>query len=174
MCLNRIRVIGIFALLAGAGGDALAAGEAASGVLGGAIASALPWVAESQLGLVADLSGIEVLLPPAPFSAAAQITFGPQWYAASAQADGVSLSIHGIARVSEHVQLAADVQSGAAVLEPVRVSESHAIWSVAFERGGVAYVLDYECAGGDLDSRCASPDAALAVVEALLVMAVPQ
>lgn len=106
----------------------------------------------------ADASGLPLLLPDdAALVASAQVTSGDGWIAASMQADGLHVAVHGLAVAIEWPSLLAEV-GGA--LDAVRVAHSHAIWTVSFEAHGMAWALDVECASGPADARCASPDAA--------------
>jgi hypothetical protein len=112
----------------------------------------LPEGARAEIGRVA----LPVLLParPALFGRVV-VTHGAGWYAASLHGDGLDVSIHGLA-VSHAAPEIADEQraagfgSGAPRLEIV-----DGIVSASFERDGLGYTLDVECAQGPSDARCA-------------------
>lgn len=95
------------------------------------------------------------LLPRRPdLLAGVVVTSGPGWYAASMRGDGIHVSIHGFARAHARPELLKELRTAGSP----RVEIVDGIVSVSFERYGVGYTLDVECAQV---ARCA--DAALAL-----------
>jgi hypothetical protein len=116
----------------------------------------------------ADASGLPLLVPAdAGLLASAVVTSGEGWIAASMQSDGLHVVVHGLAIAVERPGLASEL---AGALEPIRVSQSHAIWTVSFESTGVAWSLDLECAQGPRDPRCQSADAARSLAATLVAV----
>lgn len=116
----------------------------------------------------ADASPLPLVLPADDaLLASAVVTSGDGWIAASMQADGLHIAVHGLALAVEHPGLLAEV-GGA--FDEVRVAHSHAIWTVSFEAHGMAWALDVECATGPQDDRCTSPSAARALAATMVAV----
>lgn len=119
--------------------------------------------------LKVEAARLPVLLPSTDaLTDDAFVTLGDGWYSAALRGDGVHLELRGHARTHLRSDLAgAQVAAGAGSGAP-RVSKTHAIFTLTFERFGVAYALDLECAS-HTDPRCADPGFLLAVYEGLVV-----
>lgn len=109
---------------------------------------------------------IPVLLPRAPhLRRDTFVTSGPGWVSVSMKGQGLHLSV--LARTRAEVRPALARQVPPCDGECVRTSRSDAITSVAFQRYGVAYLLDVECERAAADPRCADEAFALGVYEEL-------
>ncbi len=93
------------------------------------------------------------------------VTQGPTWASAAMRGDGLHLSILARTRAEVRPHLAA--QMPACEGECIRTSSSDAIFSVAFFRYGVAYLLNVECDRAAADPRCSDESFALGVYDDL-------
>ena len=112
--------------------------------------------------------GLPVLLPQDSLLLSnAFLTQGDGWYAVSMHGGGRHVTMQGVARVVVH-----PIKKGprAMAAKGPRVGASNKIYSVAFERYGVAYILDLECDHPGVDPRCAGPEHARALYDSLLVI----
>ena len=127
------------------------------------ISTEIDWAAADRARVPTKLSFIDsariaavplpVLLPlDAPPVDRATLTQGPEWFTIAMHGGGVHVAVHGSHRAIVRPDLADTVKSDAP-----RVSRSHRIWSLAFERFGVAYLIDVECEAPSTDARCAGP-----------------
>jgi hypothetical protein len=124
-----------------------------------AVSLPLSEAARSQLAAVK----MPALLPRRPdLLGGVVVTSGPGWYAASMRADGVHVSIHGFARAHARPELLKELR----VAGSPRVEVVDGIVSVSFERYGVGYTLDVECARV---ARCADASLALSIFRDLVV-----
>jgi len=131
--------------------------------------AAAPEATPAQLAALVDAVPMPVLLPSDPdLLASAKITKGEGWYGASMKADGVHVALHGRSSAIRRPALRAELGSEGLGQGP-RVSRAHMITSVSFERFGVSYILDVECARPSQDARCSDGAFALSLQKSLAV-----
>lgn len=118
-------------------------------------------------------STLPVLLPgsmtPAQL-AAGVVTTGPHWYALSSTHDGVTLYLQGTRTTVEHGQVALDEAGDEIARQPYVISRTHQITTLSFERFGLGYHLDVECARPESDSRCTQDDYARSLHESMTLL----
>ncbi len=115
-------------------------------------------------------SPVPVLLPDDDeLLAAAQITSGPTWYAVNIPAEGHVITIHGTNVVHPMPGLTTKEEAGEPILpdgdEELRVSRTHGIINVSFQRFGAAYSLDIDCQNPHENPHCAEDDYALSLID---------
>lgn len=102
-----------------------------------------------------DSVTLPVLLPNDPaLLASANVTSGPDWYAASMRGDGVRVMVHGTNRSVSQPSLANDVPPDRRPAPgEATVSRMDGIVHAAFVQFGAAYTVDVECEP-PTDARC--------------------
>lgn len=112
--------------------------------------------ASARALIAAVTQGLPLLAPAeAGRRAATTLLVGSGWYATTTRHDGVVVTLHALRTTHAHTGLRSEVESSGG-LAPLRVHESHSIWSASWEIGEVAVVLDLECEQGPGDARCSS------------------
>lgn len=97
----------------------------------------------------------------------AKVTRGPHWYAASMSGDGHSVYVQGTRTTHSFGSVLLDERGDALTRAPYVISRSHQILTLGFERFGVGYHIDVECAQPMADKRCLETDYVLGLYEAL-------
>lgn len=110
-----------------------------------------------------------VLLPSiAGLTAQTFVVLGDGWHTAALDADGVHLEIQGSARATIRADLAAEQAAAGMGTGAPRIARIHHVYTLSFERFGVAYSLDLECAS-HTDPRCADAGWLMTVYDSLVV-----
>jgi hypothetical protein len=123
-------------------------------------------LAEADLPvLVPDVAGLDERVT---------LTRGPGWYAIAMHGDGLHVTVHGLAVAKDHPDLRPEQAAAGFGDGTVRVARMHMIWSASFERYGVGYTVDLECARPGADARCADDRAVRALVGALVTAGAPR
>lgn len=140
-------------------------------------ASRHPRVEASGASALADSlsdAPVPALVPDVPaLLSGAVVTSGEHWYAVSMQDAEHSVYIQG-ARTSlvlDQVQLSP--QGDEVAQAPFTLSRTHRIVTVSFERFGVGYGIDIECARPQEDARCNSESYARDLMGRLGVVGLP-
>lgn len=117
----------------------------------------------------AKFEGLDVpaLLPDVDFVSDAFVVTGPHWYSARMNGPGHSLYIQGNRAAFGHDMGLTDEQKKA--VKNFTVYRTHAIPTLAFNRFGVAYTIDVECARPLEDSRCTEDEYVLSIAEGLVL-----
>lgn len=134
---------------------------------------ALPAAARAKV----DAARQPVLLPTIDaLTRQAFVTLGDGWYVAALAADGLHLEIQGTHRAHIRPELVAE-QRAAGMLDLAgttstagtpRISQMHGIYTLSFERYGVSYSIDLQCAS-QTDMRCADAAYLMTVFDSLAV-----
>ncbi len=95
------------------------------------------------------------------------VTTGEHWFAVSSTHDGVTLYIHGMRTTTEYPQLELDKAGEELAMRPFSLSRTHQIVTLGFERFGLGYSMDVECAKPMTDTRCTQDDYAIALFESM-------
>lgn len=114
-----------------------------------------------------------VLLPTIDgLTADASVTVGQGWHVVAFSNGGAHLQIQGSHRAHIRPALAAEQRAagmGDLNASAPRVSQMHGIYTLSFERFGVSYSLDLECAS-HTDPRCADAAYLMTLFDSLVVV----
>ena len=115
---------------------------------------------------------LPVLMPSDPgLQRSAVLTRGDGWHALSMNHGGVNVALHALGRGFVRPGLVAELGQDAPLPpDKPRVSQDHLIYSAAFERFGVSYVLELECAKPSEDPHCQREDELLALYRGLVLV----
>jgi hypothetical protein len=115
---------------------------------------ALAALSEQARGVIATSPVPAFVVAEGALLASAVVMAKSRWYAVSARADGVVVSLHAsrAAHRYPHLPRAEGKQSVRGL--PAFVTQNEQIWSAAWIEGGVAYSLELECVSLP-DARCA-------------------
>lgn len=119
-------------------------------------------------------SPVPVLLLPAEYAPDAQVMAGPRWLAVAWSKEGLTLNLHATDAAAPALSPEELQRLPPAALSvrgvPARSTVNDGIRALAWEHEGVAYSLEVECANVLEDARCASPDFALTLADALVAL----
>ncbi len=100
----------------------------------------------------------------------AQATTGKHWYAVSMKDEGLTVYVQGTRTQVEHAQLELSKEGDELTKQPFILSRTHAIVTLSFERFGLSYHMDIECARPLEDSRCTEDDYARSLYDSFAVV----
>lgn len=101
----------------------------------------------------------------------ARLTPFPGGYTLAMHSEALHIVVRASTRAVERPEIADALKDEAARL---RISSSHRVWSAAFSRYGVAWMVDVECAEPTSDARCADDRLVREVVDSLTLVEVPR
>lgn len=96
------------------------------------------------------------------------LTVGAGWHAIALAVPGAHLEIHGNARAHLRPDLLSEQAAAGLGSGAPRVSQMHGIFTLSFERFGISYSLDLECAR-HTDPRCADAGYLMQIYDSLVV-----
>lgn len=110
-----------------------------------------------------------VLLPSIDgWTAQALVVIGSGWHSAALDVPGAHLEIQANANAQLRPDLLAEQTAAGLGTGAPRVSQMHGIFTLSFERFGISYSLDLECAS-HTDPRCADAGYLMQIYDSLVV-----
>lgn len=102
---------------------------------------------------------VPVLLPNNPALLKRAVpTYGKHWFAVTMKDDTHSVYVQGTRTRFEFDQIELGKAGDQALKKPYQISKTHQIITISFERFGVGYGIDIECAKPIDDERCTKED----------------